>query len=62
MKSKLLAKCIEKIEKKISHYSNHVDLNLVFSSDSELAQSVNSSKWIKANCGHDCCTCDQECK
>lgn len=38
------------------------DLNLVFESESTLAKSVNMSRWPNTGCGHNCCTCDSECK
>lgn len=51
-----------RIEKLLFHNSKSKDTRLVFVSDTELAETANFSKWIKASCGHNCCTCDVECK
>ena len=35
---------------------------VLFLTEDQLAQSVGEGEWMKPGCGHDCCTCDQECK
>ena len=31
-------------------------------SEKELANDAEVSTWMLCDCGHDCCTCDSECK
>lgn len=35
---------------------------LNFISEEELALSQSADHWANMSCGHDCCTCDSECK
>ncbi len=31
-------------------------------SEANLSASAGSANWMLCDCGHDCCTCDAECK
>lgn len=37
-------------------------LKFNFVSETELAHDASHSTWMLCDCGHDCCTCDSECK
>lgn len=37
--------------------------DVVFCSEEQIADSIGAHDWfISSGCGHDCCTCDRECK
>lgn len=36
------------------------EFNMV--SEDQLSSNANQSGWMMCDCGHDCCTCDSECK
>lgn len=62
MKTNVLLRIRQRIERHLFHNFKSKDIRLVFISDTELAETANFSKWINTSCGHDCCTCDVECK
>jgi len=34
---------------------------VIFCSEDDIAASIGANEWVMP-CGHDCCTCDRECK
>ncbi len=37
------------------------DQEVMFCSEDQIADSIGAKEWVNP-CGHDCCTCDRECK
>ena len=52
---------IEANKGNVSNVFSTVELVVHFASERELAEGSNNEDWIMP-CGHDCCTCDSECK
>lgn len=37
-----------------------LEFNMI--SESQLSHDLGTSTWLLCDCGHDCCTCNSECK
>ncbi|MBK8920245.1 MAG: hypothetical protein IPM81_01850 [Saprospirales bacterium] len=50
------------VERTFSKGESAQAMPLVFTKEDKLAETVGQSKWFNTDCGHDCCTCDSQCK
>lgn len=62
MEKKIIKTIIGKLSNTYITSGKPSNLSLAFTNETQLAKLVNQSEWFKPSCGHDCCTCNVECK